>query len=419
MAVAERPGAGLNIDVYNPDNYVAGVPHEEFRRLRDEAPLYWHSYPDLENGEGSDDGYWVVTRHEDVKTVAKDNRRFSAQRGFVLVDDLPADVLPMAQGQLLGMDPPNHGPIRKAVIERFTTKRLQALEPMIRQRAVEAMEAAKARAAKGEVVNFVFDVAGDLPTAVICSMLDVPREQWPQIRHWSDLQTAAGDPDLSGTPEEVQQASIEMGTYGYMLAAERKDQGGEDLISLLVNVEVEGRKVTEEEFASLFVQIAVAGNETTRGLLSTGMYELLQRPEDYAYLQQNPEALPAAVEEMLRWSTPLHYFRRTATEDVELLGHTIRENERIVMMYSSANFDERVFENPHDFDIRREKNPHLGFGFGIHLCLGANLARMEARIFFEEFFKHFAAIELAGEPQRIRSNMVNGFKQMPVKLTPR
>lgn len=404
-----------DIDVYSPDTYQQGVPLAQFKALRDQAPLHWHAYPKDAEGEKSDDGYWIVSRHDDVKAISKDNKRFSAERGFVLVDDLPADILPMAQGQLLGMDPPHHGPIRKAVITRFTSKRLAALEPMVRKLAKEAVT----KSLNTENCDFVFDMTADLPTAVICSMLDIPKDMWEQVRHWSDLQTAAGDPDLSGTPEEVQNASVEMGTYGYTLAAERKDKDGEDLISLLVNVEVEGRKITEVEFASLFVQIAVAGNETTRGLISTGMHQLLLQPELYKRLEANPDQIPLAVEEMLRWATPLHYFRRTATEDVEMHGKTIRENDRVVMMYSSANFDERVFEAPEQFNIDRHPNPHLAFGFGIHLCLGANLARMEARIFFEEFFKRYKHIEMLEEPTRIRSNMVNGFKKMPVRMLPR
>ncbi len=394
-----------NIDIYNPDNYVAAVPHDQFRQLRDEAPLYWHPHPD-------GGGYWVVSRYDDVRAVSRDYQTFSAQRGFVLVDELPPDILPMAQGQLLGMDPPQHGPIRRAVIERFTSKMLAKMEPMVRAIARRYLEQAR----DYDSCNFVFDVAGNLPTAVICSLLGVPEEMWGQIREWSDLQTSAGDPDLGGTPEQTQQASVEMGTYGYELASERIGKGGDDLISLLVNVEVDGHTVSELEFASLFVQIAVAGNETTRSLIAAGMHQLMRNPEIYRRLEQNPGDLPGAVEEMLRWSTPLHYFRRTATADTELHGQTIREGDRVVMLYSSANFDERVFADPQTFNIDRSPNPHLAFGHGIHLCLGANLARMEARLFFEEFFKLYAGIEPAGEPRRIRSNLVNGFKDLPVRM---
>lgn len=399
-----------DIDIYNPDNYVAGVPSEQFRLLRDEAPVFWHAHPD-------GGGYWVVSRYEDVRKVSRDHATFSAQRGFVVVDDLAPEILTMAQGQLLGMDPPNHGPIRRAVIERFTSKMLVEMEPMVRAIAREAVQSARAKSESnnGEC-NFVFDAAGDLPTAVICSLMGVPRDMWGQIRHWSDMQTSAGDPDLGASPEETQQASMDMGMYGYQLAEERKDADGSDLISLLINVEVDGHKVTAAEFASLFIQITVAGNETTRSMIAAGMHELLKRPELYKQLEADPSLLPGAVEEMLRWSTPLHYFRRTATCDTELQGQKIRENDRVVMLYSSANFDERVFESPDLFDITRSPNPHLAFGHGIHLCLGANLARLEARVFFEEFFAVFSGVELAGEPRRIRSNLVNGLKDLPVRL---
>ncbi|MBB3048468.1 cytochrome P450 [Litorivivens lipolytica] len=397
-----------DIDIYNPDNYVAAVPHEQFTLLRDEAPVYWHAHPD-------GGGYWVISRYEDVRAVSRDHATFSAQRGFVMVDELPPEILGMAQGQLLGMDPPNHGPIRRAVIERFTSKMLVQMEPMVREIARDALLAAREK----PDCNFVFDAAGNLPTAVICSLMGVPKDMWGQIRHWSDMQTSAGDPDLGASPEETQQISMEMGMYGYQLATERQNSDADDLISLLINVEVDGHKVTAEEFASLFIQITVAGNETTRSMIASGMYELLKRPELYRKLEANPELLPGAVEEMLRWSTPLHYFRRTATCDTELHGQQIKENDRVVMLYSSANFDERVFENPQEFDIERSPNPHLAFGHGIHLCLGANLARLEAKIFFEEFFKLFAGAELTGEPKRIRSNLVNGFKDLPVRLMPR
>lgn len=401
-----------HIDIYNPDNYVDAVPLRHFKQLRDESPVYWHQHPD-------GGGYWVVSRHADVMKVSRDHKSFSAQRGFVLVDELPEDILPQVRGQLLGMDPPNHGPIRRAVISRFTSKMLAELEPKVRDITRRILRDALDK----PNCNFVYDVAGELPTSVIGSMLGVPQDMWHQLREWSDMQTSASDPDIGGSPEEVQEASMAMGTYGYELAAERKDKGGDDLISLLVNVEVDGHQVTELEFASLFVQITVAGNETTRALISGGMYELMQRPELYRELEvghaENPQLLRSAIEEMLRWTCPLHYFRRTATCDVEFGGQQIRENDRVVMLYTSANFDESVFEHPNTFDIHRQTNPHMAFGHGIHLCLGANLARMEARIFFEEFFKLFSGIELNGEPKRIRSNLVNGFKDLPVTLHPR
>jgi cytochrome P450 len=398
----------VRIDVYDPDNYTRGIPHEQFAWLRENAPVYWHDHPD-------GGGYWVLSKHADVLAVSRDFRTFSAERGFVMVDDLSPDILEMTRGQLLGMDPPRHAPLRRAVITRFTSRMLEQLEPRVRDIARNIMLDARDA---GEV-NFVESLAGDLPTAVIGSLLEIPADMWPQIRRWSDLQTSASDPDLGGTPEEVNQASIEMGTYGFQLASERKDRGGDDLISLLIDQEVDGQRVSEMEFASLFIQITVAGNETTRGLISSGMHELIRRPALYRELESNQDQLPVAIEEMLRWTCPLHYFRRTATCDTEICGRAIAEGERVVMLYSSANFDEQVFPRAMAFDIRRDPNPHLAFGHGIHLCLGANLARLEARVFFEEFFRHFSSIEETGEPVFIRSNIIHGFKQMPVRLQPR
>jgi cytochrome P450 len=397
----------MHIDVYNPDNYTAGIPHEQFAWLRANSPVHWHEHP-------AGHGYWVLSKHADVLAVSRDFKTFSAEEGFVMVDDLPPDILEMARNQLLGMDPPKHGPLRRAVITRFTSRMLAALEPQVRQIARDVM----AQITSPQEVNFVESLAGDLPTAVICSMLEIPRDMWPQIRHWSDLQTSGSDPDLGGTPEEINQASVEMGTYGFQLACERKDSGRDDLISLLINQEVEGHQVSEMEFASLFIQLTVAGNETTRGLISSGMHELLKRPELLQQLQTNQDLLPVAVEEMLRWTCPLHYFRRTAVADTAIRGQAIKAGDRVVMLYSSANFDEDVFPDPMTFDITRTPNPHMAFGHGIHLCLGANLARMEARVFFEEFFAHFASIESCGEPVFIRSNSIHGYKDMPVRLTP-
>jgi cytochrome P450 len=395
----------MHIDIYNPDHYTNGIPHEQFAWLRHNAPVYWHEHPD-------GGGYWALSKHRDVVEVSRDFKTFSAERGFVMVDDLPDDILDMTRNQLLGMDPPRHAKLRRPVITRFTSRRLEQLEPGIRAIARGIMAAARDL---GDI-NFVEDLAGDLPTAVICSMLEIPEDMWPQIRRWSDLQTSGTDPDLGGTPEEVNQASVEMGTYGFQLASERKDQGGDDLISLLINQEVDGEKLSEMEFASLFIQLTVAGNETTRGLISSGMYELARRPALYRELEANPALLPTAIEEMLRWTCPLHYFRRTATCDTEIGGQAIREGDKVVMLYSSANFDEEVFADPLRFDIHRDPNPHLAFGHGIHLCLGANLARLEAKIFFEEFFRHFRGVELTGEPVFIRSNSIHGYKQMPARL---
>ena len=398
-----------HIDIYDPDRYVEEPPYADFQTLRERDPVHWHSHPD-------GGGFWVISRHADVVAVSRNHRSFSAERGFVLVDDLEPDLLLETRHQLLGMDPPRHGPMRRQVIRRFTTHMVEAMKPRIRGMAADILD----RAAERQDCDFIEDVTAELPTQVICSLMDIPQEDWRQIRRWSDMQTGGSDPDIVSDPDESRQASQAMGAYGYELACQRSDRDpGDDLISLLLHQEVDGRRVDAVEFASLFIQITTAGNETTRGLLAGGMLELIQHPAAFRRLVDEPGRLPVAIEEMLRHVCPLHYFRRTATEAVAVRDVQMQENDRVMMSYVSANRDEAVFAHPDRFDITRDARAQLSFGHGIHLCLGAHLARMESVLFFEEFFRRFDAIELTDTPSRIRSNLVNGMKRMPVRLKPR
>ena len=402
-----QPG---EIDIYNPDLYVETVPLEAFRRLRQEAPVYWHTHPD-----GS--GFWAITRHADVVKVSRDHKNYSAQRGFVMIDNLDPDLLEQTQHQLLGMDPPNHAPIRRTVINRFTTRMVDQMEPRIREMVVQLLD----EAAQRRECDWIFDVTARLPTQVICEIMGIPEEHWDQVREWADMQTSADDPDIVESPEKAREAANAMGAFGYQLACKRRGTADPDtdLMMLLLNSEIDGKPVAEIQFASLFLQITVAGNETTRNLMANGMMELMARPEAYRELEQAPALLPTAIEEMLRYTCPLHHFRRTATCNTELHEQQIQENDRVVIYYVSANRDEDVFPEPDTFDIHRKPNPHLAFGHGIHLCLGAHLARMETRIFFEEYFRRFKTIALTGQPRRVRSNLINGMKYMPVRVTPR
>ncbi len=402
-----QPG---EIDIYDPSLYVEDVPYDAFRRLRREAPVYWHPHPD-------GGGFWAITRHADVIKASRDHKTYSAQRGFVMVDNLDPDLLAETQYQLLGMDPPNHAPLRRTVINRFTTRMVDEMEPRIRAMVTKLLD----EAAERRECDWVFDVTARLPTQVICELMGIPEEHWDQVREWADMQTSADDPDIVESPEKSREASQAMGAFGYQLASERRGTADPDtdLMMLLLNSEIDGKPVDAIQFASLFLQITVAGNETTRNLMANGMMELMARPELYKELEKDPGLLPTAVEEMLRHTCPLHHFRRTATCDTELHGQQIRENDRVVIYYVSANRDEDVFSDPDVFDIRRQPNPHLAFGHGIHLCLGAHLARMETRVFFEEYFRRFRAIELTGQTRRVRSNLINGLKYMPVRVTSR
>jgi cytochrome P450 len=263
-------------------------------------------------------------------------------------------------------------------------------------------------------------------------LLGIPERDRERVGEWADLLAGAADPELTRGRDTGTQSAFAVGAYAFRLASEDGERslaapGGaasgveqpDSLLRVLQNARLDGEQVDLPTFAGLFVQIAIAGNETTRSTLAGGMLELLRRPAEYARLDADRSAIESAVEELLRWLTPVHYFRRTATRDTELGGARIRAGDRVVMMYASANRDEAVFSEPQRFDIARDPNPHVSFGFGEHFCLGASLARLEARVFLEEFFARFARAELTGEPVRMRSNELNAWKRIPVRLTPR
>jgi cytochrome P450 len=392
----------------DPDLLTAGVPHERLALLRRDEPVCWQPHP-------QQGGYWAVLRHDDVQAVSKDPVTFSAQRGGVnLLDgvhDLPT---------LLSLDPPQHTEMRRRVLYAFTPRVVRGMEPRMRQIVRESF----ARAAAQRDCDFVADVVAPLPLQVICDILGVPDADRPMLGAWADVLAGAGDPEvatrLAGrTPNE---SALEFGTYAFRLGQEALSLGrrrGDDLISVLLDASLDGTQVELPSFAGLFVQIAIAGNETTRSTLSGGMLELCRRPDAYRALEADPGGIPAAIEEMLRWITPVHYFRRTATRDNVLRGQRIAAGDRVALLYASANRDERVFAEPQRFEIRRDPNPHVAFGFGEHFCLGAALARLEARVFLEEFFRHFRGIELREEPTRLRSNELNAIKRMPVRLLSR
>ncbi len=397
----------LQIDIYDPEGYVDAVPREIFARLRSEAPVFWQELPDGR-------GFWALLKHADVMLASKDPATFSAARGGIVIEDPAPDQLERIRMMLLAMDPPEHVRMRRIVLEAFTPTAIMAMEPWLRERAQRIMADA---AERGEC-DFVRDMAAELPMQTINQMMAIPVEDRGRIVELGDRIIGRSDPDFAPGPDESD-PHTELGAYGFGLASERRGKPGKDLISVMLNADTEEHPLDEAEFAGLFVQIAVAGNETTRTLLAGGLLALIEHPEAWTVLAADPTRLPTAVEEMLRWVTPVHYFRRTATRDVELRGCKIREGDRVVLHYTSANFDEEVFDDPLRFDVARDPNPHLALGFGEHFCLGARLARLEARVFFEEFFRHFEAVELVGRPRRLRSNLNNAIKEMPIRLRPR
>jgi cytochrome P450 len=400
------------IDIYDPDTYVAAPPHEALERLRREEPLYRQEMPD-----GT--FYWAVLRHADVVHVARHPVLFSASEGGVVLEDLDPEALAGMRNMLLAMDPPRHVDYRKNMAPSFKARVISRLEGRIREICQELM----ARAAEQRDVEFVHDVTSSLPSQVVGELMGLPPADWEQLNAWAERSTSSQDPDINPPDgagyQDPGSASVDMAMYAIGWAQRRRNEPRrDDLTSLILESEVDGAPMTDIEFGSFFVQLVTAGNDTTKTMLSSGLLALLDHPDQLAALRADPTLLPGAVEEILRWANPLHYFRRTAIEDTELRGVPIAAGDKVAMIYTSANRDEEVFDDPHRFDIRRDPNPHLSFGIAEHFCLGVHLARMEGRIFFEEVLGTFAGIELTGEPVRTRSNLNNALKSLPVRLTP-
>jgi cholest-4-en-3-one 26-monooxygenase len=400
------PGNADNIDLYDPDGYVDGPPHAAFERLRREQPVYRQPMPD-----GTE--YWAVLRHADVVHVARHPTVFSASLGGVVLEDLSEEQLAMMRDMVLAMDPPRHVDYRRNLAPHFKARVIGGLEPRIRAICRSILD----ELPRDTEIDFVHDVCAKLPSQVVGELVGIPREDWPRIHAWSEQNTGGQDPDVTAGQEPDYSASIEMAMYAIGLAEDRRAEPQEDLATLILAADIDGRPMTEIEFGSFFVQLVTAGNDTTRTMLSSGLLALLQHPDQLVDLCADHALIAGALEEILRWANPLHYFRRTASEDTSIGDQPIAAGEKVAMIYTSANRDESVFSDPHAFDIRREPNPHLSFGIAEHFCLGVHLARLEGRIFFEELLTTFDRVELVGPPRRQRSNLNNALKSLPVRLT--
>jgi len=407
------------IDLLDPTTFERGVPHEHFAWLREHSPVHWHpgrkGRGQLAPGRIEIDqrGFWVLTRHQDVLAVSKDPELFSSEHGTCINADLVEADLRLMQQQLIHMDPPRHTQLRKLVSRGFTPRTIGRLEIHVRELAREIVDKV---ARKGEC-DFVTEVAAELPLLVIAELLGVPREDRWKLFRWSNCLIGAEDPDY-GSPMDAQIAVMELFQYAMALAEERRRDPREDITSTLVHGEVEGERLSTVEYNMFFFLLVIAGNETTRNAISGGMQALCEFPKERARLRAHPELFDTAVDEMVRWVSPVMQFRRTAMRDTELEGQRIAAGDKVVMFYGAANRDPRAFADPLRFDVGREPNPHLGFGFGVHFCLGASLARMEMRCMFEELLRRLPDLELAGPPTRLRSNFINGIKSMPVRFAP-
>ena len=384
-----------------------------FAVLRAERPVSWHEefeYPGLPKGPG----FWSVTRWDDLWTVSRTPEVFISGKGSN-IGDLPVEMLEFF-GSMINMDAPRHTKLRLLVNKGFTPRMVARVEEMVRERAASIVD----RVAPLGECDFVNDVAAALPLEIICDMMGIPPSDYRRIYELTNTILGVGDPEYATTIPELMGAGLELFQYAQALGAERLAQSRDDITSALMHAEVDGERLTEQEFGSFFILLVAAGNETTRNAISHGMKVLTDFPDQRRRWQQDFERYKTtAVEEIVRWATPVIHFRRTAARDTVLGGQPIKEGDKVVMWYNSANRDDAKFADPFSFDVGREPNEHVGFGAGgPHFCLGANLARREIAVMFEELFKRLPDIEISGEPAMLLSAFIHGIKRMPCKFTP-
>ncbi|WP_405491559.1 cytochrome P450 [Nocardia sp. NBC_00511] len=395
---------GTVMDIYDPELYLSGPIHQIFADLRRTQPVYWQDMP-------GEPGYWAVLKHADVSLVARNPRLFSAEREGVILENMPPERLEQTRNMLLMMDPPRHTEYRRPLAEHFKARVIGEMEQRIRE-----LTRALLDTVDGDT-EFVHDVAGVLPSQVVGGLFGIPEADWPDIRQWAEQSTSQQDPDLVGDFDATAEMT-KMAIYAIQFSMARREQPPRaDLTSLILAGNFGGKAMDDLEFGSFFTQLVTAGNDTTKTMLSSGLQLLLEHPEQLAALRADPALIPGAVEEILRFANPLHYFRRTATADTVLRDVEIKAGDKVAMWYTSANRDEDVFADAQRFDIRRNPNPHLSFGLAQHFCLGVHLARLEGRVFFEELLARFPRIEQTGASQRIRSNLNNGLKSLPLHLS--
>jgi cytochrome P450 len=407
-----------DVDLEN-DVFAERIPHETFALLRREAPVWWY---DWKGGQG----FWCITKHADVVAVSRDTRTFSSEVGGANLEDLEEDARVVRQS-MLETDPPRHTRLRGLVGPPFTPRAVKAYELALR----ELTKAILDRALPLGEFDFIEEIAKELPIRVLARLLGVPESDNQKLIDWGDRMIANTDPDfadvLHDSPESDRYrllpfrspAALELFEYAHGIAAERRERPADDLVSKLVHSEIDGERLTEREFDTMFLLLVVAGNETTRQAIAQGMATLMEERDAWGRLREDPGLISATgADEILRWSTPVLHFRRTATTDAEVRGQAIGAGDKVVIWYVSANFDEEVFDEPLRFDVGRSPNRHVTFGGGgPHYCLGAHLAKLEVQVMFEELLPRIADMKLTGPLQRMRTNFTNAFKRMPVRVT--
>jgi cytochrome P450 len=398
----------LEIDLSDHDAFVERVPYEWFATLRRESPVHF-------NPEQDGPGFYAVTRYADIREVHRHVDVYSSELGGTSLEDLEPDQIE-ARKSMLDMDPPRHDELRGLIARRFTPRAVQVWQDAVRTVTDRVLDTALEQ----EEFDFVQEISSEIPMQVFAEILGVPQSERRYIIDLGDRLLGNQDPEYAVPADDSHRllpfsspAAKEMFEFGRKMAAARRKRPGDDIITQLAF-----EPLNQREFDVYFVLLATAGNETTRHTITHGLLALLEHPDQLARLREDPSLYATVADEMLRWATPVHHFRRTTTRDTELAGTPIPAGAKVTTWFVSGNRDEAVFENPDTFDVGRSPNKHMAFGpGGIHHCMGAHLARMEVRIAFEELLKRVSAIELAGQPERLRSNFFNGIKRLPVRVT--
>lgn len=387
-----------------------------FATLRREEPVSFHR-PVTAVGVDAGAGHWALTRYDDVHHASRHPEVFSSSPNITMGDQTPE--LAEYFGSMIAMDDPRHGRLRNIVRSAFTPRVLARVEDSVRERARTLVSSMIAEHPDGQA-DLVAALAGPLPLQVICDMMGIAEADHEKIFHWTNVILGFGDPDLTTDFDEFAEVAIDIGSYATALAEDRRTHPRDDLTTALVAAELDGERLTSAEVASFFILLVVAGNETTRNAISHGVVALSRHPEQREiWWADYDEVAPTAVEEIVRWASPVAYMRRTLTRDTELSGVMMAAGDKVTMWYGSANRDESRFPDPWRFDVRRSPNPHLGYGGGgAHFCLGANLARREITVAFEELHRQVPDLTADAEPDRLLSPFIHGIKRLPVRWTP-
>jgi len=403
------PNLPPGFDFTDPDVYKQRLPVEELAELRRTAPIWWCEQP-IGKGGFNDGGFWVVTKHKDVREVSLRSGVFSSHQNTALPrykDEATREEIEVGRMAMLNMDAPHHTRLRKIISRGFTPRAIGRLRDELRERAHKIAEAAVLEGSG----DFVEQVSCELPLQAIASLLGVPQEDRSKLFHWSNEMIGEQDPEFSQM--NALGAAIELVGYAMQLAARKSEHPGDDIVTALLSADIDGQHLSHDEFGFFVVMLAVAGNETSRNAITHGMIAFTEFPEQWELFRTHRPA--TAADEIVRWATPVTAFQRTALEDTELAGTKIKKDQRVVMFYRSANFDEDVFANPFTFDITRDPNPHLGFGGpGAHYCMGANLAKLTIDLMFDAIAEHMPDLAPLRPAERLRSGFFNGITHWQV-----